>query len=148
MRVLLQRVHRANLYVDDREISRIGAGLLVSVGINRYDTPDDVEYMARKIANMRIFSEDGKLKKSVLDLGYDILLVSNFSLQAEITSGTRPNFNHAMDKIPANDLYLSLKDTLLDLGVKNVALGKFGEHMHIDMILDGPFSVVVDTKND
>ncbi len=148
MRALIQRVHSATLSVDGEVISHIDAGLLVSVGINRHDTMDDVKYMAHKISALRIFVRDGKLRESVMDISGEIMLVSNFSLQAEIRSGTRPNFNHAMDYDLADAMYHDLMDELKSEGVRNVVGGSFGHHMHIDCTLDGPFSIVLDTKND
>lgn len=147
MRVLVQKIHSCTLTVDDEIVSQVGFGLLVTVGVNRFDTMQDVQYVAKKIANMRIFKgENDKLTKSLFDVDGDILVVSNFTLQAEIRSGTRPNFNHAMEPEMANKLYLAVADEFRKLGVKNVQTGSFRHHMHLNTILDGPFNIIIDTN--
>lgn len=147
MRALVQKIHRCTLSVDDQIVSKVGYGLLVTVGVNRFDTMEDVKYVAHKIANMRMFKgENDKLTKNLYDVNGEILVVSNFTLQAEIRSGTRPNFSHAMEPEKANELYLALAQEFRNLGVKNVEIGSFRHHMHLDTILDGPFNIIIDTN--
>lgn len=147
MKVVLEKIHRCNLSVNEEMISQVGDGLLVFVGVHREDTRTDADYLANKIVNLRMFKDDqDKLNKSVLDIGGDVLVVSNFTLQGELISGTRQNFSKCADHESANNLYLYLADKIRELGVKNVKLGKFAQHMHLDTMIDGPMLIILDSK--
>lgn len=147
MKVVLEKIHKCNLSVNNEMISQVGAGLLVFVGVHREDTKADADYLANKIVHLRIFKDnEDKLNLNVLDVDGDILVVSNFSLQGELPSGTRPNFSKCAAPELANSLYLYLADRLRELGVKNVKLGKFAEHMHLDTLIDGPMLIILDSK--
>lgn len=145
MKLVVQKVHKCKLYVENEKISEINDGLLVFVGVHKNDDSSCVEYLARKISQMRLFKdENDKLNKSVLDTNGDILVVSNFTLMAEIASGTRPSFSNGADFEKANALYLSLADEFRKNGTKNVQIGKFRSHMHLETTLDGPFTIVIE----
>lgn len=149
MKVVLQKVNHCTLSVDGKTISHIDTGLLVTVGVHRYDTQRDVDYIAHKVANMRIWKdENNKINKSVLDVNGEIMVVSNFTLQAVIGSGTRPSFSHGAEPTLANQLYLALVDAFKKEGVKGVTHGCFGEHMHLDTVLDGPYTIILDTNHE
>lgn len=145
MRFVIQRVKSAKLMVAGKEISSINKGLLVLVGVCKDDDYNMVIKSAQKIANMRIFEENNKLNKSVIDNDYEVLLVSNFTLCTKESSGARPDFGLAKDAKSANEFYLSLKNELQKLGVK-VKLGAFGEDMQIETILDGPITIYKEIK--
>ena len=145
MKIVIQKTHNCVLSVNGTEISKIGKGLLVFVGVNKNDTIEVVEYIGRKIANMRLFKdEQDKINKSVKDVDGEIMVVSNFTLNAVIASGTRPSFSDSAEPIIAKKLYLDLAEEFRKNGVKNVVTGKFGEHMHLDTTLDGPFNIVIE----
>lgn len=147
MKVVVQKVNGCTLSVDNEIKAKIGTGLLVTVGVHRYDTEKEVKYIAKKISHMRIWKdENDKINKSVLDVGGDILVVSNFTLQAVIGSGTRPSFSHGAEPTLANNLYLALCSAFEKEGVKCVQHGCFGKHMHLDTALDGPYTIILDNN--
>ena len=143
MKILMQRVNRCKLTSEDY-VSEIGFGLLITVGINKLDTELDVDKMANKIVNLRQFKDEaGKTNLSIKDICGDIMLVSNFTLQADTTRGTRPDFSKAGNPDNALKLYLLLAEKIRNLGIK-CELGNFGHHMHIDCELDGPFGLILE----
>ena len=145
MRVVVQRVHHCKLTSED-VTSEIGDGLLVTVGASMQDTKADIEYLASKIARLRIFKdEEGKCNLSLLDVGGDVMVVSNFTLQARMGSGTRPDFSRAGDPEKALELYELLIENFKKVGVKNVAKGNFKHHMHLDCQLDVPFNLILES---
>jgi len=146
MKVVLQRVNRCVLTSGDYK-SEIGFGLMVTIGINQLDTIYDIKYLARKIVKLRIFKdEDNKSNLSLLDVNGDMMIISNFTLQANIGSGTRPDFSHAGSNDFAYDMYLKFIDEVKKYNVKNVAIGNFGNHMHVDCELDGPFTILLNSE--
>lgn len=146
MKVVVQRVHYCQLTSEDFT-SEIGDGLLVTVGASMQDTNADIEYLAGKIARLRIFKdEEGKCNRSLLDVNGDVMVVSNFTLQARIGSGTRPDFSRAGDSDKAMELYQGLVENFKKLGIKNVATGNFKHHMHLDCQLDGPFNLILESE--
>ncbi len=148
MRIVVQKVHKCKLYVEGKLKSEIGNGLLVFVGVDKTDDIACTEYLARKVAQMRLFKdENDKLNKSVLDLNGDVMVVSNFTLMAEIASGTRPSFSNGADFEKANELYLNLANEFSKNGIKNVQTGQFRSHMHLETALDGPFTIVMERKS-
>ena len=145
MKVVIQKTHKCDLSVDNQLISSIKEGLIVFVGVHRDDTIDTVKYLGRKIANLRLFKdENDKINKSVLDINGEIMVVSNFTLNAVISSGTRPSFSNSADPEIATNLYLALAEELRNNGVSKVVTGQFGAHMHLDTTLDGPFNIVME----
>ncbi len=145
MRIVAQKVHRASLSVDNTEICSIQEGLLLFVGVLKEDSIEDVQYLAKKITRMRMWKgQDDKLDYSLLDIDGEVMVVSNFTLGAHIKSGTRPDFGYNAEKPVADALYLQLAQALQQQGVKKVVTGQFAHHMHIDTLLDGPFTIIVD----
>ena len=147
MKIIIQRVNYAKLTSEDYACE-IGFGLLVTVGASMNDNYEDIKYLARKIANLRIFKdENNKSNLSLLDVNGEVMVVSNFTLQARIGSGTRPDFSRAGDSEKANELYLMLIDEFKKQGVKRVERGNFKHHMHIQCELDGPFNLILESEN-
>ena len=146
MKVVIQKVHHATLTSEEYK-SQIGFGLIVTVGASMNDTIQDIKYLAKKIANLRIFkNEEGKCNLSLLDVKGEILVVSNFTLQARIGSGTRPDFSRAGDSEKANLIYEQLVEEFKNIGVSKVEKGYFKHHMHIDTQLDGPFTLILESE--
>ncbi len=146
MKLVIQRVNNAKLSVRDETISEIGLGYLVLVGIEPTDDDKLIKYYAEKVSKLRIFrDENGKTNLSIKDLQGEILAVSNFTLLAETKGANRPSFSHAAPHDQALALYnLFCKELNKFVPTKR---GVFGEHMHIETNLDGPVTIVIDTKN-
>lgn len=141
----MQRVNYARL-TSNEFTSSIGFGLLATVGVSKNDTIEDIRYLAKKIVNMRQFKDDeNKCNKSLLDIQGEMMIVSNFTLQATIKSGTRPDFSHAGDNEFAYSMYQKFISEIENFGIK-VATGNFGNHMHIDTELDGPFTIIIESE--
>ena len=146
MRLVVQKVHSATL-TSENYTGHIDGGLLVTVGVGKLDTIADMQYLAEKIVNLRVFKdENGKVNLSVKDINGEIMLVSNFTLQANTKRGTRPDFSHAMEPQLALEMYNDMLAYLKSLGVKKVDHGDFGNHMHIECVLDGPFNLVLESE--
>lgn len=146
MKLVIQRVNKAKLSVDNKIISEIGLGYLILVGIEPTDDEKLIKYYAEKVSKLRIFRDaNGKTNLSIKDVGGEILAVSNFTLLAETKRTNRPSFSHAAP----HDQALKLYDMFCNELNKYVPTkkGVFGEHMHIDTMLDGPVTIVIDTKN-
>lgn len=145
MKLVIQTVNSCTLSVDDKVVSQIGYGLCVFVGVNRDDNMDKVAYLAKKLTHLRIFpDENGKHNNSVLDIGGEVMVISNFTLNAEIGSGTRPSYSHSADYETADRLYLALRDKIEEQGVAKVVTGSFRSHMHISSQIDGPINIVLE----
>lgn len=143
MKAVIQRVESANVVVNEKEVSKIDKGLIVFLGINYKDEKIKANQLAKKICNLRIFrDENEKMNKSVVDIGGEILIVSNFSIYADATRGNRPNFQNAMQSDLAREIY--------DEFVSCVSLlvptktGIFHEHMKINQVCDGPINIIVE----
>lgn len=146
MRGVVQRVSRARLEVDGQELVKIGEGLLVYVSVAEGDSSEDCEYLARKIAGLRIFSdEEGKFNLDVLQSCGQVLLVSNFTVQGDARKGRRPSFAEAADPERAEGLLAELAELISGQGV-SVAQGKFAAHMHIESVNDGPVNILLDSR--
>ena len=147
MKALIQRVGSASVSVDDKNIGTIANGLLIFVGVYFDDSIDDVYKISNKIVNLRIFNDShGKMNYSILDIKGEILLISQFTLCADIKRGNRPSFKDAMNPKQAINLFNFLKDELS--GLVNVKIGKFGEKMDISLVNEGPVTIMLDTKNE
>ena len=141
MRMVIQKIKNATLCVDEQVVSQVGKGYIVFAGVCKGDTMEQIKRAAQKIATMRVFRNDeGKMDKNLLDVGGEVLLVSNFTLCTKEGSGARPDFGLSADKETANKLYLALADELDGLGV-HVKTGVFGADMQIDLHLDGPTTI-------
>ena len=148
MRVVIQRVSKASVVINNAEVASIKKGLLVLLGIVNEDTKEDINWLTRKIANLRIFNdENGIMNKSVLDVNGDVIVVSQFTLHAVIKKGNRPSYIKAAKPDVAVSLY---KDFVLqlekDLG-KSVQTGEFGADMKVELLNDGPVTIFCDTKD-
>ena len=146
MKAVIQRVKNANLWVDGKQISAIDKGLVVYLGVEVGDVQANADYLAKKIANLRIFEDDnGKMNYSVLDVGGQILLVSQFTLLADTSHGNRPSFVMAETPAVANDAYINFATLLKNHGVP-VQMGVFGADMTINQCNDGPVTIVMEKK--
>ena len=148
MRAVIQRVSRADVKVDGNVISEIGNGLLVFLGIEEADDERDIEWLSKKIANLRVFNdEDGVMNVSLLDHGGDVLVISQFTLHASTKKGNRPSYIRAAKPNTAIPLYESfIKRMELEIG-KEVGKGIFGADMKVGLLNDGPVTITIDTKN-
>ncbi len=147
MRALLQRVVEASVDVDGQEVGRIGPGLLVLLGVSKEDEEADAQYLVEKLVNLRIFSDQqNHFNLSALDVGAEILLVSQFTLYADTRKGRRPDFTKAAQPQDAQRLYEHAADLLQRQGVK-VATGRFGEHMQVRLQNDGPVTILLDSAD-
>ena len=147
MRAVVQRVLNARLAVDGKLISEIGKGMIVFLGVKVGDEEKEVTKIASKISKLRIFEdENGKMNLSVGDVGGEILLVSQFTLYGDCKGGNRPSFVMAQRPERANELYLFCKQELEKSG-NMVKTGVFGADMKIDVLNDGPVTIIMDTDN-
>ena len=148
MRAVVQRVLKAGVIIQHKIKAEIKSGLLVFVGIEDTDTPDDVQWLSNKIVNLRIFDDENKVPNiSVKDIDGDILAVSQFTLQASVKKGNRPSYMKASKAEIAIPLYEKFIIQLAaDFG-KVIFTGEFGADMHVQLINDGPVTIIIDTKN-
>ena len=144
MRVIVQRVNHARLTVNYEEISKIGEGYLVLVGYTDGDSVETCKYLVDRVIGMRIFKdENNNLNKTLLDVGGEVMVVSNFTLYGNAFSGRRPDFSKSSKLDIAKPLYdFTVEEFRRRLG--KVATGVFGEHMHIDMSNDGPITMILE----
>lgn len=148
MRAVIQRVSEASVKVDGSVTGSIATGLLVLVGIEDADTMEDVIWLSNKIVNMRIFDdENGVMNKSVIDIGGDVLLVSQFTLHASTKKGNRPSYIKASKPDVAIPLYEKIIAQLQNDLNKKIETGVFGADMKVHLLNDGPVTIVIDTKN-
>lgn len=146
MRAVIQKVSRASVTVAGETVGKIGAGFLILLGVEEEDTPEDARYIAEKAANLRIFEdEEDKLNFSLKDVGGEILLVSQFTLLADARKGRRPSFVRAARPEKANELYLLCRRHLEEMGLK-VETGRFQTHMEVELVNDGPVTILLDSK--
>jgi D-tyrosyl-tRNA(Tyr) deacylase len=148
MRAVIQRVSRASVTVEGQLISAIEGGLLVLLGIEDADGPDDIEWLSGKIVNLRIFNDTaGVMNLSVKEKGGEILIVSQFTLHASTKKGNRPSYIRASKGESATPLYEKMVGRLeQDLG-RRICTGVFGADMKVELLNDGPVTIVIDTKN-
>ncbi|MFI5132734.1 MAG: D-aminoacyl-tRNA deacylase [Chitinophagales bacterium] len=148
MRAVIQRVSKANVTIDGKIHSQIGNGLLVLLGIEDADTNEDIEWLSGKIVNLRIFDDEaGVMNVSVKDAGGDILVVSQFTLHASAKKGNRPSYIRASKPEIAIPLYEKMLQQLSsDLG-KKIYSGVFAADMKVELLNEGPVTIVMDTKN-
>ncbi len=147
MKIVVQRVKNASCTVDNQVVSKINQGYLLLVGLTHTDTIKEVEYLAKKIANLRVFEDsEGKLNKSIIDINGEILNISQFTIYANTKKGNRPSFTDAMKPDLALPLYESLSRILNDEYNINTLNGKFGAMMDIELINDGPVTVILESK--
>lgn len=146
MRAIIQRVSKANVKVNNEIISEINKGYLVLLAVKETDTDEDLEYIQRKIKNLRIFEDDNdKLNLSIKDVNGEILLVSQFTLYGDVRKGNRPSFIMSAGLEKANHYYEKLVDNLSNDGFF-VKTGKFQAHMEVDLVNDGPVTIILDSE--
>lgn len=146
MRAVIQRVERASVEVDGRAVGSCGHGLLILLGVAPDDTPDTVRRLWGKIAKLRIFADpQGRTNLSLLDVGGEVLVVSQFTLFADCRKGNRPSFTDAAKPELANQLYQQFCQTAQQ-DVTHVGQGVFGANMRVSLVNDGPFTVCLDTE--
>lgn len=147
MKGLVQRVSKASVDVDGREISRIGAGILLFLGVERGDGQNEAKELCRRVLSYRIFSDEmGRMNLSVLDTGGALLVVPQFTLAADTSSGTRPGFSRAATPEIAKTLYTDFLDLArLSVGVERVKEGQFGADMKVNLLNDGPVTFLLST---
>lgn len=148
MRAVIQRVMKAGVTIDNKRTADISKGLLILLGIINEDTQEDILWLCNKIANLRIFSDDnGIMNSSLIEIQGEALVVSQFTLHANTKKGNRPSYIKAAKPDIAIPLYQDFIDRLeLDLG-KKVETGQFGADMQVDLINDGPVTIIIDTKD-
>lgn len=147
MKALLQRVSRASVNIADELVGRIGWGLLVFVGVANGDTPEDINYLAQKVLNLRIFADgEGKFNLSVLDIKGELLLISQFTLLADTRKGRRPSFSEAAPPEEAEKLFDQFIEQVKMSGLK-LQTGRFQQYMQVEIINDGPVTIMLDSKD-
>lgn len=146
MRAVVQRVTGCTVAVDRKVVGEIRSGLLVYLGVERDDDQTDVDYLAGKIINLRIFPDDeGKMNLSILDLDKELLVVSQFTLHADVRKGRRPSYNHAAPPREAEALYDAFLRRLESLGTRPER-GLFGAHMEVSSTNSGPVTLLLDSR--
>lgn len=146
MRAVVQRVKQSSVKAGNEVVGQIGRGLLVLLGVARDDTVKDADYLVNKIINLRIFEDpDGKMNRSLLETGGELLAVSQFTLLADCRKGRRPSFVEAADPNKATDLYEKFVDRVRENGVK-VQTGRFRAMMEVALINDGPVTVIIESR--
>ena len=148
MRAVIQRVSDAAVLIDNEIVADIGAGFLILLGVEVKDTEEDSNWLAKKISQLRVFSDDdGKMNNSIIDINGEVLVVSQFTLHAKIKKGNRPSYINAAKPELAIDLYQQFKKDLSSLIFREVYSGSFGANMQVSLTNDGPVTIVIDTKN-
>ena len=146
MKAVIQRVKNARVTVENETVGKIGEGFLILLGVFESDTKAEAELLAKKTAMLRIFCDDeDKMNLSLLDVGGEALVVSNFTLCADTKKGNRPSFINAMEPVGADELYRYYCEQLKEKGVKRVETGRFRAEMEVSLINDGPITLVLDT---
>lgn len=147
MRIVIQRVSRASVSIDGKIHSSIGLGLMVLVGVEAGDTPDDVEWLAAKTAGLRIFDDaDGVMNLSVADIGGEVMAVSQFTLTASTRKGNRPSYIRAARHETAVPLYEAYCRAIERLTGRAPATGVFGADMQVSLVNDGPVTIIIDSR--
>ena len=146
MIALIQRVTRCSVRAEGQEISSIGRGMLILLGVHKDDTDHDLGLLVRKCAGLRIFPDDaGKMNRSVMDIGGEVLVVSQFTLFGDVRRGLRPYFGDAAEPAKAESVYESFMAALRDTGIP-VNGGVFGAAMQVELVNDGPVTIRIDSK--
>lgn len=148
MRIVIQRVSEASVQINHRISAVIEQGLLILLGIEDIDTQEDIDWLCRKLANMRIFNdEDGVMNRSLLDIDGDVIVVSQFTLHASTKKGNRPSYIKAAKPQVAIPLYEQFLEALEEVLGKPIGSGEFGADMQVSLINDGPVTILLDSHN-
>ena len=148
MRTVIQRVARASVTIDGKTKSQISSGMLILLGICEEDGKEDIEWLVKKIANLRIFDDEkGVMNKSILEVNGDIMVVSQFTLYASYKKGNRPSWFKAAKPEISTPLYQLFCNEMSQAINKQVATGEFGADMKVELINEGPVTICMDTKN-
>ena len=146
MRVVIQRVKQANVRVGDEVVGAIGAGLMVLLGVERSDTKDDADYLAEKVIHLRVFPDDeGRMNRSLLDTGGELLVISQFTLYGDCRKGRRPDFTAAAPPEEARNLYDYFVETLRTRGNIRITTGVFQAEMDVSLTNHGPVTLICDS---
>ena len=146
MRVVIQRVQKAKVTVDQKTVGQIEKGFMILLGVGQQDTIDDIEFLVRKIAHLRVFEdEEQKMNRSLLDTKFDCMVVSQFTLFADCKKGNRPSFIEAASPQKANEMYLLFVKKMGEALDKPIPTGIFGASMQIELINDGPVTIILDS---
>ena len=147
MRALIQRVSRASVSVDGETVGRIGSGLAVLIGVAREDSQAQIDYIVNKTANLRIFPDsEGKFDRSALDVGAELLAISQFTLYADTRRGRRPGFSQAAPPNEAAAIFESVLTAFRETGL-TVQTGRFQAHMTVEIVNDGPVTIMLDSDD-
>jgi len=147
MRAVIQRVKESSVRTENQVIGQTGSGLLVLLGVAQGDSPSDADYLVNKIANLRIFEDQkGKMNRSLLETGGDMMVVSQFTLLADCRKGRRPSFVEAADPEVAVGLYEHFVNQVRNLGI-TVATGRFRAMMEVALINEGPVTIILESRN-
>ena len=148
MKVVIQRVASASVDIAGERISEIGAGLLILLGVVPDDTESDLEWLVKKCSQMRIFNDDaGVMNRSVMDVGGDVMVVSQFTLAASTKKGNRPSYIGAAGHVLAIPMYERFCQRMSEVIGRPVGRGRFGADMQVGLVNDGPVTIIVDSKN-
>ena len=148
MRIVIQRTAHASVTIDGVCKSKIGKGMLILVGIEESDEKEDIEWLCKKVVNLRIFDdENGVMNRSILDDGGDIIVVSQFTLHASTKKGNRPSYIRAARPETAIPRYEEFCTTLSSMLGKPIGIGEFGADMKVELLNDGPVTIWIDSKN-
>ncbi|MCG1036215.1 D-aminoacyl-tRNA deacylase [Polaribacter sargassicola] len=148
MKIVIQRVSKASVTINQKKVAGIKSGLLVLLGIVNEDTQEDIDWLVRKILNLRIFNDDkGVMNNSLLEINGEVIVVSQFTLQASTKKGNRPSYIKAAKPDVAIPLYEKFVKTLENQLGKTVQTGQFGADMKVELLNDGPVTIIIDSKN-
>lgn len=148
MRAVIQRVSKANVVVESKTVGSISHGFLILFGVESEDTNDDIDWLADKISKLRIFPDEaGLMNASIVDVGGECLVISQFTLHAKVKKGTRPSFIKAAKPDFAEPMYEAFCEVLSRKLKNEVEMGVFGAHMDVSLMNDGPVTIIIDTKN-
>jgi D-tyrosyl-tRNA(Tyr) deacylase len=148
MRTVIQRVSKASVTIEGKKVSQINIGLLILLGIETADNESDIEWLSKKIANLRIFNDDnGVMNNSLIDVDGEAIIVSQFTLQASTKKGNRPSYINAAKPEIAVPLYQEFIKNFESQINKKVGTGEFGADMKVELLNDGPITIIIDSKN-